>query len=590
MKAISCRIAVVLLVLSGWAGGVEFREVVWGFNGKVVARHFNLLSVLVDNPGDAPIEGVVKLQEGDYYQHGAVMVHSCYLAPHSSRWLQFYPWIEDRADEYKVSWVRSSAAHDIPAPEFTAPAVVRFDDGSRLTRSGGALLNFAEELFPSQACATTGLGAAVLDHAPRLQEAQCRALQDWLSSGGIVIVARGLDGHLPHFGPELDVLNATEPRHRVGSGWVLQLEAEGATAKEAIDAAGIAMARLTKEDANTDTFTQALLGHFAQIVRPRHSWTIIFLLLSVYLLLIGPIALVAARRKLDFRMVTASYLLAIAAFSGAIWHMGKRGYGEEDQLNSIGYAQALGHGAFAVTSWNNLFVTASGDYAVAPTAGAGVFACPGGEALTKDAVSYDQDGMLQVSIPMFSSRSFVAGSRRVVPGLEPRVAASAWDAQTLKELVVEIPGKTPTGEPWKSAVLDMRASYAGRLYELGGAPDGTFDLKRGGSLNEGEYKTQLAQALNQVHYSPQFRGEDDTADSRTMLKQAIHDSLLPMIAYGLGGQGLGRNSLVQPAVPGRAAVFVLIDQAQELGTSAHTATHGGMVYRFDLTLAPRSSP
>ena len=107
--------------------------------------------------------------------------------------------------------------------------------------------------------------------------------------------------------------------------------------------------KLTKQDANTDTFTQALLGHFAQIVRPRHDWTAIFLLLSLHVLLIGPIALVAAKMKVDFRLLTLAYLLAIAGFSAAIWRLGKRGYGEEDQLNSIGYAAALGNGAFAVT-------------------------------------------------------------------------------------------------------------------------------------------------------------------------------------------------------------------------------------------------
>ncbi len=577
-------------MLSGWACGVEFHDVVWGFTGKVVARHFNLLSVLVDNPGDEPLEGVVKLQEGELYQHGAVMVRSCYLAPHSSRWLQFYPWIEERPDDYRVSWAHASAALAIPAPAFTAPAIVRFDDGSHLTRSGGALLNFPEELFPSQVCATAGLGAAVLDHAPRLQQAQCAALLDWLSSGGVVIVAKGLDGQRPHFGAELDALNGTAARQRVGSGWVLQLEADGMTAQEALDAAGISVGSLSKEEGKGDGFSQALLGHFAQIVRPRHNWSGIFLLLAVYVLLIGPIALVAARKKADFRILTAAYLLAIVGFSVAIWHMGRRGYGEKDQLNSIGYAAALGHGAFAVTSWNNLFVTASGDYAVAGTAGPGVFACPSGESLGQDAMRHDQAGSLQLSIPMYSSRSFVHGSRRLVPGLDPQVRSSAADERTLSRLDIAIPGSAPDGASWKSAVLDMRAFYAGRLYELASGADATFGLAKGSGLDQGEFRVRLQQALNQVHYSQQFRTEANSVDNRTMLTQAINDSFLPMIAYGLGGEGLGRGWIAHPAEPGRVILFMLIEQPQELDTANHVAADGGMVYRFDLPLTPRSAP
>ena len=170
------------------------------------------------------------------------------------------------------------------------------------------------------------------------------------------------------------------------------------------------------------------------------------------------------------------------------------------------------------------------------------------------------------------------------------MAASEWDAQALRELSIEVPGTAPGGASWRSAVIDMRAFYAGRLYELGGGQGATFALVKGGSLNRSEYRLQLAHALNQVHYSPQFRTASNSADGRTMLRQAINDSLLPMIAYGLGGEGLGHDWLAPPDDPGRVTVFMLIEQPQELDTSTHVATHGGMVYRFDLPLSARNSP
>ena len=76
-------------------------------------QRFNLFSVLVDNPSANPFEGTIRLKKlvaGK--QVDAIIVETVYLAPYSSRWVQFYPYIKSDWDTWEVSWVPggSSAA------------------------------------------------------------------------------------------------------------------------------------------------------------------------------------------------------------------------------------------------------------------------------------------------------------------------------------------------------------------------------------------------------------------------------------------------------------------------------------------------
>ena len=75
------------LCLTTSACAIEVREVVWGFDGRVVPEHFNLLSVLVANPGAEAFDGTVELHksQGLANRVGAPYVQPCYVSAFSVR-------------------------------------------------------------------------------------------------------------------------------------------------------------------------------------------------------------------------------------------------------------------------------------------------------------------------------------------------------------------------------------------------------------------------------------------------------------------------------------------------------------------------
>ena len=95
------------LVAAGGASpvqAIELSQTVWGFDGQVVAHRFNLFSVLVDNSTSNPFEGQIELRKVMLgKQVDAVLVEPVYLAPFSSRWVQFYPYLKADPGKWEIS-------------------------------------------------------------------------------------------------------------------------------------------------------------------------------------------------------------------------------------------------------------------------------------------------------------------------------------------------------------------------------------------------------------------------------------------------------------------------------------------------------
>ena len=70
--------------------------------------------------------------------------------------------------------------------------------------------------------ATDGLETAVLDHAPRWEEARRQAFYDWLFRGGRLDIFKGIDGNFPRFTAQLAELNTPAEHFRVGRGEVFR--------------------------------------------------------------------------------------------------------------------------------------------------------------------------------------------------------------------------------------------------------------------------------------------------------------------------------------------------------------------------------
>src|SRR5579864_6090604 len=79
------------------ARAIDVSQSFWGFDGQAKVHSFNLLSVLVTNPQGRPFERTLELRESvtSGSTVGAALVEDVYIAPNSSRWVQFYPYVND---------------------------------------------------------------------------------------------------------------------------------------------------------------------------------------------------------------------------------------------------------------------------------------------------------------------------------------------------------------------------------------------------------------------------------------------------------------------------------------------------------------
>ena len=116
--------ALVLSLAPTRAWAIDVNEVRWGFDGRATPQCFNLLSVLVTNTGPTPFEGKLELCEsiGGGRRVGAVLAEDLYVAPNSSRWVQFYPYVKEAYEEWWLQWGRrGDEAGRCPASPFAEP-------------------------------------------------------------------------------------------------------------------------------------------------------------------------------------------------------------------------------------------------------------------------------------------------------------------------------------------------------------------------------------------------------------------------------------------------------------------------------------
>ena len=363
-------------------------------------QRFNLFSVLVDNPSANTYEGSIQLKKivaGK--QVDASIVETVYLAPYSSRWVQFYPYIKSDWDNWEVSWGTSSSAGQSGAGSFMPPtaragkpAAVLLEDPDGIPQGAGAIKRLPDNLFPPLSTATDCLAAIVLDHLPRWDTARQRSFLEWLKRGGRVFLLQTDDGKPLEFGGELQSLNAAGAERRIGSGFVYRIDrtrrqldlpfvetvvagkwkpATGPTAEVVVVEAPVTG---SAEDTNQSPavgyqFSNfkwevegTILTQLKRMSNPDHSWVLIFLLGLIYLGLLCP-GCYAIGQKYggDYRKTFGFLLATVAVFSVLFLFIGRRGYDEVTVVHSLAIARQQPGGTLDVTQWSNAFVVAGGD-------------------------------------------------------------------------------------------------------------------------------------------------------------------------------------------------------------------------------------
>ncbi len=445
---------------------LQVEQTLWGFDGRVVPERFNPLSVLVTNPGNLAFDGALELTAGmaGPAARGASYVQPIFLAPRTSRWVQFSVQTGSGAlGRYALSWGRGTHdSIDLDDPVRNgAPACVWLRDIGNPFTAGGALKTFPDQLFPTSAPAAESLDAVVLDHVPNWEPARREAFLDWVRLGGIVHLLAGPDGALPVFGGELKELDTKEEVTRLGAGRVVHHAIAAQEMSEKYLAAHGYPARIL-EAAKSPTIYDldgSFFRHLSSLTRPKVNWPLINLLMIAYVAVIGPLHNFY-RRRLDYRVSILVFLGCVAVFGVALGITGRRGYGESQTVHSVSLARSMGGGRADVTQWISAFAVTGDRYLLTHRAPANLYAPDRFAEAGSGLLFNGKDGHLLVDIPLYSARAFL--HRAIMTGEDPSVTVEKWELAggNLKELRL----KAGPGFPRQPDFI--RAVYAGNIYNL----------------------------------------------------------------------------------------------------------------------------
>ena len=511
---------------------LEVRQVLWGFDGRVVPGRFNPVAVLVANPGGGAFDGEMTLAPTLGYggPRGAAYVQPVFIGPQSARWVQFEAFIGSGAEEFSLVWGRGAKERETFDRQLPTgpPACVWLVDAADSFARPGAFKAFPDQLFPTTVAATDGLDAVILDYAPRWEPARREAFLDWLRRGGTVHLVHGANGGLPVFTDTLAVLNGDGETARVGAGQVVRHRvARTELRPETLTARGFPPRELqTPQNPAVTNFEETLYQRLASLTRPNVSWWLLNSLTFFYIALIGPVAWRLARR-MDFRWTIAGFLGVVALFGLAFSIVGRRGYGESQTVHSLSIARSLGGPRWDVTQWLSAFATSSGQYTLTHAAPANLYATSTSDDAASGQILNGKDGKLLADIPLFSSRTFT--HRGVMQGDDFGVVVEKWETQSdgkelaspvLKTLVLKI------GSGFPSEVLDVSVRHRNRIYSMW-KDRGRYELKAGDGV-------MMADLFNREKLQPLTYGFNYYGNSKATPAERLREVLPLLQARALG--------------------------------------------------------
>ncbi len=466
---------------------VTIEETHWGFDGKACRGAFIPLSVLVRNNTASEFEGSLRLTKGLRLarQIGAPIEREVYLAPMTSRWVQFYPFIVDDWEEYRLSWGAGASRdehYDVPTPSLGERATVLLYDPRALAMSGGVLRRFDQDLFPPLVSALDGLRGLVMDEVPRWQAQRRKAFLDWLHAGGRLYLLHNDEGHFPRFSESLELLNRDEDSYRVGSGWVLRIpQSVRSLDMDFVKTTILTDPRIGNYDrAKWDRYRRSqgyaatapqlvdsswegdtsLLRELQAASRFERNWLVIYGTALAWLLVLFPGCYLVGREARDYRLFYAVFLASAVLFSVGFTFLGRLGGGELSRAHSVAIAHQLSEGIYDVTQWTSAAAKVGGEYTIQHE-GTGRLYSTGDELeAVSGRIINGVDGRMEVDIPTASTRTVIHRARVMDAALEVKVLGVLLEGNQLDQLTLGI------GPDFPKAPAALFVCYQGEFYEM----------------------------------------------------------------------------------------------------------------------------
>jgi hypothetical protein len=454
-------------VSGAWGQGIIFEgKPRWGFNNTVVLQRINRLSVLVANNTDKAFEGTITLKKESHagFQLGASLVQPVYLSPFTQRWVHFHCYVANEHEEWKLRIGRGrlpSISQKVEQVKAGPPVRMFLHEADSVVGRRSRMISFADDEFPTSLTGLDTLHSLVLAHAPEWEASRKQALRDWVYRGGILHIFQDSRGRFPIFvGTELSFLNQDSGASSVGAGQVVYHAKPGHAASDNdLDRQGYPVARVNNNSGNFHrTVEQTILLHLRRLVSPEHHWGFMFFVAMIYLVLIGPLNYVFARRWANHFLSLAAFLACVLVFGLIFMLLGRRGFDEESGISYLSYVQPLDANRSDLTQWVNAFSTKGKTVDFTHSGTHRVFStCEELEAVPGKIIN-GVKGLFEVEMPIFSPRSFLV--RTVVDG--PDLACSAeGDVTTGIDTV-----RFRVGTDLPQEIQFARLVYRGRVYFL----------------------------------------------------------------------------------------------------------------------------
>lgn len=537
---------VLWLVLGAPLSALEVRETIWGFDGKVVPGRFSPLSVLVENPTSTAFDGSLVLVQSDGAgnSRGAEYVQPLFLAPRTTRWVQFQVFIGNYPGSYALIWGPGPKARfDLPSsPNLGPPACVWLRDADNVFSAVGAMKSFPDVLFPTTLAATDTLDAVVLDHVPNWEPARREAFRLWIERGGTVHLLAGANGAFPQFPDDLAALNTPQDQTRIGAGRAVRHTVAPREMREQYLTERGFPPRTLKQNQGPVVYDleSTLFRRLSSLTRPNVSWGSIHLLALAYIAVIGPLHF-RYRRRIDYRVSIVAFLGTVALFSSAFAVIGRRGYGESQTAHSLSIARVLGGGRCDVTQWTNAFVTDGAIYTLTHEAPANLYATDNSADSGRGQVINGKDGRLILDLPLYSSRAFL--HRAVMAGPDPGAQVEKWDDSEARTGL-----RITTGPGFPKDFADARLVIGDRIYDLTWE-SGALQVKNaGGQQITKVFSRETLQPLTYQNFS------NDAKDQ--------HRQLMPLLAaYVLNPPDIFQQNVSGPPIAKDRALLMFVAPA-----------------------------